>query len=199
MLKTFVAVAGTAALSDSCHSITGGSALLLGPFMSKIVSLCLCVISAGFAFADEPSAGYMLRAGEGEAVAGSLIKASPNSGTQNAVIILQSIPDQASTGLHYHLNADEFFYVISGSGTATLGNDNYVIEEGDVIFIPVGLDHEMTADRGPLVLLEFKDLPGLDEEFRVWHKRFVEGNEAMTLDKINEFAKPLGTVYKTLE
>ncbi len=167
--------------------------------MGKIASLCLCLISAGIVFADESPEGYILKAGEGEAVAGSLIKASPNSGTQNAVIILQPIPDKASTGLHYHLKADEFFYVISGSGTATLGDDNHVIEEGDIIFVPVGLDHEMTADRGPLVLLEFKDLPGLDEEFRVWHKRFIEGGEEMTLDKLNEFAKPLGTVYKTFD
>lgn len=167
--------------------------------MSKIVNLWLCIIATSLAIADEHSEGYVLKASEGEAVAGSLIKASPKSGTQNAVIILQPIPDQASTGLHYHLRADEFFYVISGTGTATLGDDDYRIEEGDVIFIPVGLDHEMAADSGPLVLLEFKDLPGLDEEFRVWHKRFIEGGEEITLDRLNEFAEPLGTVYKTLD
>ena len=167
--------------------------------MNRIICLWLLTISAGFASADESPAGYILKAGEGEAVAGSLIKASPNTGTQNAVIILQPIPDQASTGLHYHLKADEFFYVISGTGTATLGDDDYRVEEGDVIFVPVGLDHEMSADSGPLVLLEFKDLPGLDEEFRVWHRRFIEGGEEMTLEKLNEFAKPLGTVYKTLD
>ena len=167
--------------------------------MNKIVLLSLLISSANFALADESPAGYILKADEGEAVAGALIKASPDSGTQNAVIILQPIPDQASTGLHYHLRADEFFYVISGTGTATLGDDDYRFEEGDVIFVPVGLDHEMTADSGPLILLEFKDLPGLDEEFRVWHKRFVEGDEEMTLEKLNEFAKPLGTVYKTVD
>jgi quercetin dioxygenase-like cupin family protein len=167
--------------------------------VNRIICLWLLTVSAGFASADESPAGYILKAGEGEAVASSLIKASPNTGTQNAVIILQPIPDQASTGLHYHLKADEFFYVISGTGTATLGDDDYRVEEGDVIFVPVGLDHEMTADSGPLVLLEFKDLPGLDEEFRVWHRRFIEGGEEMTLEKLNEFAEPLGTVYKTLD
>ena len=88
--------------------------------------------------------------------------------------------------------------MISGTGTATLGDDDYRVEEGDVIFVPVGLDHKMSADSGPLVLLEFKDLPGLDEEFRVWHRRFIEDGEEITLEKLNEFAKPLGTVYKTL-
>lgn len=165
--------------------------------MRRIALLCLCIVSVSPAYADAPSEGYVLKAGDGEAVAGSLIKASPKSGTQNAVMILQPMPDQASTGLHYHLQADEFFYVVSGTGTATLGDKDHLIEQGDVIFVPVGLDHEMTADRGPLVLLEFKDLPGLDEEFRVWHKRFIEGGEEMTLDKLNEFAVPLGTVYKT--
>jgi len=167
--------------------------------MSKIAILCLGIIAVGIAFADDSPKGYVLKAGEGEAVAGSLIKASPKSGTQNAVLILQPMPDQASTGLHFHLRADELFYVISGTGTATLGDDNYLIEGGDVIFVPVGLDHEMTADLGPLVLLEFKDLPGLDEEFRAWHKQFVEGGEELTLDKLNEIAEPLGTVYKALE
>ena len=167
--------------------------------MRGIVLLCLCIVAICLAYADAPTGGYVLKAGEGEAVAGSLIKASPRSGTQNAVMILQPMPDRASTGLHYHLKADEFFYVVSGTGTATLGDQDYLIEKGDVIFVPVGLDHEMTADRGPLVLLEFKDLPGLDEEFRVWHKQFVEGGEEMTLDKLNEFATPLGTVYKTLD
>lgn len=167
--------------------------------MHKLAFLCLSLTVVYSAFADAPPQGYILKADEGESVAGSLIKASPESGTQNSVMILQSLPDQASTGLHYHLKADEFFYVVSGIGTATLGDVDYPIEGGDVIFIPVGLDHEMTADSGPLVLLEFKDLPGLDEEFRVWHKRFVEGDEELTLEKINEFSRPLGTVYKSID
>ena len=51
--------------------------------MNRIICLWLLTISAGFASADESPAGYVLKAGEGEAVAGSLIKASPNTGTQN--------------------------------------------------------------------------------------------------------------------
>ena len=167
--------------------------------MYKIAILFLSIISVKIVYAGDSPGGYILKAGEGEAVAGSLIKASPKSGTQNAVMILQPMHDGASTGLHYHLKADELFYVVSGTGTVTLGDENHVIEGGDVIFVPVGLDHEMTADRGPFVLLEFKDLAGLDEEFRVWHRRFVENGEEMTLDRLNEFAKPLGTIYKTLQ
>ena len=167
--------------------------------LREVAILCFSLASAHLALADGAPRGYILKAGEGEYVAGSLIKASPKSGTQNSVMILQPMPDQASTGLHYHLKADELFYVVSGTGKATLGDVDYRIEEGDVIFVPVGLDHEMTADSGQLVLLEFKDLPGLDEEFRVWHKRFVEGDEELTLDRLNEVSRPLGTVYRTTD
>ena len=161
--------------------------------------LFLSICTVGLAFADGSPGGYVLKEDEGESVAGALIKASPNSGTQNSVMIFHPMPDKASTGLHYHLKYDELFYVVDGTGTATLGEVDHPIEAGDVIFVPVGLDHEMTASDGPLKLLEFMDLPGLDEEFRVWHKRFVEGGEEFTLDKLNEFAKPLGTVYKTID
>ena len=33
----------------------------------------------------------------------------------------RAFPDGLSTGLHYHVKADEFFYVISGRGTARFG------------------------------------------------------------------------------
>ena len=167
--------------------------------MRKLIVLYFSICATSSVIADVTPQGYVLKAGEGESVAGSLIKASPKSGTQNSVMILQPMPAHASTGLHYHLKADELFFVVSGTGTATLGDVDYPIEEGDVIFIPVGLDHEMTANNDRLILLEFKDLPGLDEEFRVWHKRFIEDGEDPTLEKLNEFAKPLGTIYKTID
>lgn len=167
--------------------------------MRKLAALYFSICIVVSVAANETPQGYVLKAGEGEAVAGSLIKASPKSGTQNSVMILQPMPANATTGLHYHTKADELFYVVSGTGSATLGDVDHRIGKGDVIFIPVGLDHEMNADNGPLVLLEFKDLPGLDEEFRIWHKQFVESGEELTLDRINEFAKPLGTIYKTID
>jgi hypothetical protein len=47
-------------------------------------------------------------------------------------------------------------------------------------------------------LLAFLDKPGLDEEFRAWHRAY--GEEApVSLEQLNEVAQRYGTVYKTLQ
>ena len=108
-------------------------------------------------------------------------------------MILQPMPADFSTGLHFHEEADEFFYVISGTGTATIAGQEYEIGPGDVIFVPAGEDHKLATHSEKLEILEFVDKPGLDEEFR------AEIEEPLTLEKLNEVANKNGTVYKTLE
>ena len=106
-------------------------------------ALFLVGISVNLVIANEARKGYVLKAGEGELAAGAVIKASPSNGTQGGVMMVEPFPEHFSTGLHYHLEADEFFYVVSGSGTATLGGVDYTVGAGDVIFIPSGQDHKL--------------------------------------------------------
>lgn len=144
--------------------------------------------------------GYILKVGEGEVLGADIIKASPKSGTQGGVMIVQAMTDGFSTGLHEHLEADEFFYVISGRGRARLGREDHPIEAGDVIFVPAGEDHKIfVGEEGPLEILFFLDKPGLDEEFRVWHRRFSDENQPVTLEEINAIARKYGTVYKSID
>jgi len=42
---------------------------------------------------------------------------------------------------HYHTSADEIQYVISGRGTAWLGNEQREVGPGDLIIIPKGVAH----------------------------------------------------------
>ena len=144
--------------------------------------------------------GYVLKAGQGEKFFNAIIKASPESGTQGGVMILDAMTSGSSTGLHYHLEADEFFYVLDGHGTAILGKDEIAIEPGDVIFVPAGQDHKLVvADRGPLEILAFLDKPGLDQEFRELHRKFSQDWEQVTLKELNAIARNHGTIYRTLE
>lgn len=46
-----------------------------------------------------------------------------------------------TTPEHKHSNIDEVFYVISGEGTITINNDEYVISEKDIILSPKGETH----------------------------------------------------------
>jgi mannose-6-phosphate isomerase-like protein (cupin superfamily) len=157
------------------------------------------ILAACLALAQEPRRGYVLKVGEGEVLADAIIKASPKSGTQGGVMILQTMPENFSTGLHIHLHADEFFYIVSGTGTATLGDETYAIEAGDVIFAPAGLKHRIRSEGEELVVLEFLDKPGLDEEFRAWHREYSENGQSVTLEQINAIANKYGTVYKTID
>jgi len=37
---------------------------------------------------------------------------------------------------------DELYYIISGSGKAYVGNERYTLEEGDVLYVEQGLEHD---------------------------------------------------------
>jgi mannose-1-phosphate guanylyltransferase len=37
---------------------------------------------------------------------------------------------------------DELYYIISGSGMVQVGDDRYAVDEGDVIYVEQGLEHD---------------------------------------------------------
>ena len=149
--------------------------------------------------------GYVLKRGEGEVIdfdnATWIIKASPQSGTQGGEMHWIAASPGSSTGLHVHLRADEFFYVLSGRGTVVLADQEVSIEPGDVIFVPKGHDHKLenTDSDRPLELLFFLDKPGLADETRALYHRFEETGEPPTLEELNKIANKYGTIYKTLK
>ncbi|WP_024621362.1 cupin domain-containing protein [Metaclostridioides mangenotii] len=49
-------------------------------------------------------------------------------------------PGQTTTD-HKHSNIDEVFYVISGEGTITINNEEFVLSEKDIILSPKGETH----------------------------------------------------------
>ena len=100
-----------------------------------------------------------------------------------------------TSGVHYHTQADEFFYVVQGRGTITLGGQDKVIEAGDTIVVLVGEDHRITSSEDdPLRVVYFLDRAGLEEQFRLKLDR-----GSMTLEEFNAIVKEFGTVYKSFE
>ena len=118
--------------------------------------------------------GFILRTGQGELLQnGIVVKASPTSGTEHSILVEQTFPKGRATALHLHEQGDELFYVVSGRGTATLGELTDEIGPGDVIFIPRNAVHRirnLTHDE-PLRVVFFMDSPELVEEFRAIHER----------------------------
>lgn len=156
------------------------------------------------ATASAQNQGYVLEHNDGEVLlnGGIIVKASPQQGSQGGEMVLQTMTPGFSTGRHVHLEADEFFYIVSGEGIAVLGDHEEIpIETGDVVFVPKGQDHKLVnTDLGqPLELLFFLDKPGLAEAFRAMHQQFKTSDELITLEELNAIANKYGTVFKTLE
>ena len=148
---------------------------------------------------DTAPQGYVLKAGEGEALGPSrLIKASPGSGTQGGIVVLDQLPAGFTTGFHAHTNADEFFYVISGTGTASIDEEDVPIGPGDFIFVPTAGKHKMSvADTGPMEIIFFLDEPGLAEFFREAHALYFSQSQTMSLEECNAIGQKYGMVCIT--
>ena len=146
--------------------------------------------------------GYVLKRNEGEKLfeGSTIIKASPRTGSQGAEMFWSALGAGFSSGIHVHHTADEFFYVLSGTGVALVGGNEVSIETGDVVFVPKGQDHRLkTSGPDPLEIVFLVDKPGLANEFRDYHVKSDGGRMLLTLKELNRISKQYGTTYKTLD
>jgi mannose-6-phosphate isomerase-like protein (cupin superfamily) len=49
---------------------------------------------------------------------------------------------------------DELYYVISGSGKASVGDTTYSIQEGEMIFVESGVSHEFFDREEEIIVLK---------------------------------------------
>lgn len=167
--------------------------------LAVVVTMAVGTITVGCA-QSTPRDGYVLKRGEGERLFNgeAIIKASPESGTQGAEMFWTAYDQEFSTGVHFHHTADEFFYVVSGSGFALVSGGEVPIEAGDVVFVPAGQDHRLRTS-GPLEIVFLVDEPGLASEFREAHVLSNGGQVLLTLEQLNQISQAHGTTYRTLE
>jgi quercetin dioxygenase-like cupin family protein len=146
--------------------------------------------------ATDGAEGFVLRAGEGEVLQnGIVVKASPATGTLGSILVEQSFPRGGTTNLHLHEQGDELFYVVSGRGTATLGDTTNEVGPGDVIFVPRNAVHRVqNLDRDePLRVAFFMDSPELVEQFRAIHERVTsEPDRPITDDERAAISERIG-------
>ena len=53
------------------------------------------------------------------------------------------LPPGASVGRHHHLETEEVYYLLEGSGRMTVGDETREVAAGDAIFIPRGATHSL--------------------------------------------------------
>ena len=180
---------------------------LTTPFYLSIVIFVFtlsCNSNKGESTIKKKPIGYVLKSNEGEILMGDSVfiaKVSPEMGSQSDITITAKIPPGKSSGLHYHQNEDEIFYIIEGRGVAILGEQSYPIETGDIIFIPKGFDHQIQNKDtiNGLKLLFFMDKPGLLQQFREEHQQFSIEKKPLSVEALNAISKKYGTHYKTVD
>lgn len=140
--------------------------------------------------------GFVLRAGEGEALRnGIVVKVSPRVGSSGSILVEQTFPRGGTTGLHLHDQGDELFHVVSGRGTATLGETEQPIGPGDVIFVPASAAHRIRnlENDDPLTVVFFMDSPELVDLFRTIHERYTrDPDRPITPEEFAEFERQTG-------
>lgn len=112
--------------------------------------------------------GYVLGAGEGEhlahfADAGEIfIGVGPATGSAGFALGTQQVRVRGGIPTHRHLQMDEAFYVLEGTGVFSLDDVSYPIEKGATIFIPKNTWHGFTTPEHELLLLWIMAPAGLD-------------------------------------
>lgn len=71
-----------------------------------------------------------------------------HNGASSMDFRISRYPIRGRVALHLHEDAEQIYYVISGSGTAQLGDQQYLIRGGDTLFVPPKVEHsvENTGD-----------------------------------------------------
>lgn len=59
-----------------------------------------------------------------------------------SVSVAKHLPGE-ECGTHNHRGADEYFFVVAGSGIVTVGDVDYQLNAGDSVLVPVGLMHNL--------------------------------------------------------
>jgi mannose-6-phosphate isomerase-like protein (cupin superfamily) len=142
-------------------------------YISTPWAVAIVVVACG-PHPEKSAEGFILKKGEGEPLLnGIVVKASPKSETAGSILVEQTFQKGGTTNLHIHDQGDELFYIISGNGTATLGDQTVMIGPGDVIFVPKGAVHriENLGNDEPLTVVFFMDSPELVDQFRGIHER----------------------------
>ncbi len=58
------------------------------------------------------------------------------------------LPPGAAVGRHHHLETEEIYYILSGTGRMTVGDEEREVGAGDAVFIPRGYSHTLRNTGG---------------------------------------------------
>ncbi len=70
---------------------------------------------------------------------------------ENMCMIHEEMPPNSTEQLHYHSQSEQFFYVLSGVLGIFMNEETYLLEEGQGILVPKGINHKVFNDSNAMV------------------------------------------------
>jgi mannose-6-phosphate isomerase-like protein (cupin superfamily) len=67
----------------------------------------------------------------------------------------ESLPPGSAVIAHHHLHTEEIYYILSGRGVMSVGDERQEVGAGDAVYIPAGARHtlENTGDEAMRIVL----------------------------------------------
>ena len=124
------------------------------------------------------------------------IKVGSATGSRNLALGTQQVKVGAGIPTHRHLQADEAFYVLGGSGVFMLNDMEHAFEAGGTIFIPKNSWHGFTNSEHELLLLWIMSPAELDGFFRETCTPPGAPPKQLTREQIKEIARKYGTEFR---
>jgi len=146
--------------------------------------------------------GYVLGPGDGEHLVhfrdqGNIfIKIGSATGSEHLALGTQQVMRGTGIPTHRHLEMDEAFFVVEGSGTFTLNDEPCPLEKGATIFIPKLSWHGFANPDHELLLLWIVSPSGLDGFFRETCSPPGVPPKNRTHQQINEIARKYATEFR---
>jgi mannose-6-phosphate isomerase-like protein (cupin superfamily) len=76
------------------------------------------------------------------------------SNVERCSLAEEVLPVGASVGRHHHVETEEIYYILRGSGRMMVGSEVREVESGDAVFIPRGYTHTLeNTGHEPMTLL----------------------------------------------
>ena len=118
------------------------------------------------------------------------------SGSSNLAMGTQQVTTGAGIPVHRHLQTDEAFYVLSGSGTFLLNDVPTQIEPGATLFIPRNTWHGFENHDHELLLLWIVTPAGFEGFFRDSCSPPGSPRRQFTREQIHELARKYATEFR---
>ncbi len=79
------------------------------------------------------------------------------------------LPPGAAVGRHFHRETEEVYYILSGSGEMTVGEETAQVSTGDAVYIPAGNVHTLknTGSEPMKIMLVCGAAHSFDDSFPV--------------------------------